>query len=192
MSQLLTRPETTPTPRHDQDRPVPRRVRPINVNKGLLLVRVVIGGLFVGHGCQKLFGWFGGPGLQGWTESLAKNGLEPAGLWAAMEGVAELGSGLFLVLGLLTPLVTAVLIGDMLVAIFEVHASKGLWSQNGGFEYNLVLIATLVCVGLIGSGIYSLDRRLPALPRPHTFFAALIVTLIVVGVAVVPGHLPSS
>src|SRR5437868_14380258 len=99
MPQLLTRTDPSVTPRQEQDRPVPRRVRPINVNKGLLLVRVVIGGLFVGHGCQKLFGWFGGPGLQGWTESLAKNGLEPAGLWAAMEAVAELGSGLFLGVG---------------------------------------------------------------------------------------------
>ena len=78
MPQLLTRTEIAATPRQEQDRLVRRRVRPINVNNGLLLVRVVIGGLFVGHGCQKLFGWFGGPGLQGWTESLARNGLDPA------------------------------------------------------------------------------------------------------------------
>ena len=84
MPQLLTRTETTATPRQEQDRRVRRRVRPINVNNGLLLVRVVIGGLFVGHGCQKLFAWFGVPGLQGWTESLARNGLEPAWLWASM------------------------------------------------------------------------------------------------------------
>jgi putative oxidoreductase len=106
-----------------------------------------------------------------------------------MEAAAELGSGVCLVLGLLTPCVTAMLIGDMLVAIFEVHASKGLWSQNGGFEYNLVLIAMLFCLGLIGPGIYSLDGRLPALPRPHTFAAALVISLLVVGVAVVPGHI---
>ena len=101
-----------------------------------------------------------------------------------MEAFAELGAGLLLVLGLLTPLAAAVLIGDMLVAIFKVHAARGLWSQNGGFEYNLVLVALLLAVGLIGPGLYSMDRRLPfALPRPWTFVGALAVTVIVVAMA---------
>jgi putative oxidoreductase len=104
----------------------------------------------------------------------------PAG---AAAGVTETGGGLLLALGLLTPLAAAFLIGDMVVAILKVHAGRGLWSQNGGFEYNLVLIALLVVVGLIGPGMYSLDRRLPfALPRPHTFIVGLVVTAIVVGV----------
>ena len=86
---------------------------------------------------------------------------------------------------------SAVLIGDMLTAILDVHASKGLWSQNGGFEYNLVLITLLVCVGLVGPGLYSLDRRLPRLPRPYTFIAALVVTVGVVSFAVLPQHFGS-
>jgi putative oxidoreductase len=89
--------------------------------------------------------------------------------------------------GLLTPIAAAVLIGDMLVAILKVHAAKGIWSQNGGFEYNLVLIALLIAFGLIGAGRYSLDRRLPlALPRPYAFLACIVVTLVLVAVAVAP------
>ena len=94
---------------------------------------------------------------------------------------AELGAGLLLVLGLLTPLAAAVLIGDMLVAILKVHASKGLWSQFGGFEYNLVLIVLFLAIGLMGPGLFSVDGRLPfALARPQVFLAALAATLGVV------------
>jgi putative oxidoreductase len=93
-------------------------------------------------------------------------------------------AGLFLVLGFLTPLVAAFLIGDMLVATLKIHASKGLWAQNGGFEYNLVLMVLLLVVGFVGAGMYSVDRKLPfTLPRPHTFIAALVITALVVGAA---------
>lgn len=164
-----------------------QRVRPTNVNKALVLLRVVVGLLFVGHGAQKLFGWFGGDGMAAWTGTVQKAGIQPAATWAALEAWAELGSGVLLVLGFLTPLASALLIGDMLVAILKVHAPKGLWSQQGGFEYNIVLIALLVAIGLIGPGLYSLDRRLPfELPRPVTFLGLLIAVLIGVAVAVVP------
>jgi putative oxidoreductase len=155
---------------------VPRQVRPNRyVNKGLLLLRLVIGGLFVGHGVQKLFGWFGGDGMAAFTQSLAKLGIQPAPLWAYFEAGTELVAGLLLILGLLTPLAAAALIGDMLVATFKVHAGKGLWNQEGGFEYNLVLIALLIAVGLIGPGMNSLDRHLGlSLPRPGTFLAAAL------------------
>ena len=159
---------------------VRERVWPINVNKGLLLLRVVVGLLFIGHATQKLFGWFGGDGLAKTTESLAKLGIQPASLWAPLEATAELSGGLFLVLGLLTPIGAALIIGDMLVAIVKVHAPKGLWSQQGGFEYNLVLIAILVAIGIMGPGLYSLERRLPfALPRPATFIVALVAAVLV-------------
>ena len=164
-----------------------RRVRPTNVNKALLLLRVVVGLLFMGHGAQKLFGWFGGDGMAAWTSTVEKAGIQPAATWATFDATAEFGAGILLVLGLLTPLASAVLIGDMLVAILKVHAPRGLWSQQGGFEYNLVLIALLVAVGVIGPGLYSLDRRLPfALPRPVTFLGLLILTLIGVAFAVAP------
>jgi putative oxidoreductase len=163
-----------------------RRVWPRqNVNKGLLLLRAVVGVLFIGHGLQKLLGWFGGDGIVTWTESISKFGLSPAPFWAYFEAGAELAAGLLLVLGLLTPFAAAVLVGDMLFATLKVHAQKGLWAQSGGFEYNLVLIALLVAVGLIGPGLYSLDRRLPfSLPRPLTFIAAAAAAVLVVGLAV--------
>jgi putative oxidoreductase len=155
---------------------VRERVWPMNVNKSLLLVRVVVGALFVGHGLQKSVGWFGGQGFTQWTSDVAKLGLHPAPFWAGLEAAAEVAGGLLLILGLFTAVGAAMLIGDMLVATIKVHLAKGLWSQQGGFEYNLVLLAILVAIGLMGPGLYSLDRRLPfALPRPATFIAALVL-----------------
>ena len=164
-----------------------RKIPPVYVNSGLLLLRVVVGLLFIGHACQKAFGWFGGDGIQAWIGTVQKAGFQPPLIWAYLEIAAELGGGLLLVLGLLTPLAAAMLIGDMCVAILKVHAPKGLWGQNGGFEYNLVLIALMIAIGLIGAGRYSLDRHLPvAFPRPHTFLVLLAVTLLLVGVAMTP------
>ena len=159
---------------------VRQRVWPVNVNKGLLLVRVVVGLLFIGHGLQKTLGWFGGQGLAKWTEDVAKLGLEPASFWAPLEAGAELAGGIMLVLGLFASVGAALIVADMLVAIVKVHAPKGLWSQQGGFEYNLVLIAILVAIGIMGPGLYSLERRLPfALPRPATFIVALVAAVLV-------------
>jgi putative oxidoreductase len=150
---------------------------PLHVNKALLLVRLVVGALFVGHGTQKLFGWFGGDGIAGAVETMTKIGVQPAPFWAYLEATTEAVAGLMLAAGLLVPVAAAALIGDMVVAIVRVHAPKAFWSQFGGWEYNLVLIALLVALGVVGSGRYALDRYLPlALPRPWTFAAALIVT----------------
>jgi len=158
------------------------RNRPAYVNRSLLFLRTIIGLLFVGHGLQKLFGWFGGPGMAGWTASIAKEGLQPAAFWAAIEAWGELGSGVLLAAGFLTPIAAAFLIGDMLVAILKVHAARGLWSQSGGYEYNLVLIALMLALGLMGPGLYSLDGRLPfRLVRPLVFVAALVAALAVAG-----------
>ena len=156
-----------------------------HANKALLLVRVVVGLLFVGHASQKLFGWFGGQGIGGFTSSLTKMGIEPAPFWAYFEAGAELAGGLFLALGFLTPLAAAAIIGDMLVATIKVHFAKGLWSADGGFEYQLVLMAVLTGIGLIGPGRYSLDQRFGlALPRPHAFVVALVASLVVVAIAI--------
>jgi putative oxidoreductase len=163
---------------------VRKRAWPINVNKSLLLVRLVVGSLFIGHGLQKTLGWFGGQGFAKWTEDVGKLGLQPPALWAALEGTAEIVGGTFIVLGFFTAIGAAMIIGDMFVATIKVHLAKGLWSQQGGFEYNLVLIAILLAIGLMGPGLYSLDRRVPfALPRPWTFVIALVITLAVSAVA---------
>jgi putative oxidoreductase len=154
-----------------------------HANKALFVLRVVVGLLFVGHGGQKLFGWFGGGGIDAFAGSLSKAGIQSAEFWAYFEASAEMACGGLLALGLLTPLAAAALIGDMVFAAIKVHAPKGFWNQGGGVEYPLVLVAILLAVGLAGSGRYSLDYLFGLdLPRPHALVAALAVALLLVGV----------
>lgn len=130
------------------------------MNLGLLALRVIVGLLFFGHGTQKLFGWFGGHGLAATGGFFEQLGLPNGKRQAAMAGLAEAGGGLLLALGLLTPLATALLTATMLVAVAKVHFSKGLWVTNGGYEYNLVLVAAAFAVAAIGAGKWSLDHVL--------------------------------
>jgi putative oxidoreductase len=125
---------------------------------GLLVLRVVIGLLFVGHGTQKLFGWFGGHGLEGTGGFMASLGYRPGKMHAFLAGFGEAGGGLLLALGLCTPLAAAVLIAVMVNAMGSAHWSNGLWVTNGGIEYPLVLCAAFVTVAYIGPGRFSLDR----------------------------------
>lgn len=128
------------------------------MNLGLLVLRVIVGVLFVGHGAQKLFGWFGGYGPEGTGSFFESLGLAPGRLMAIAAGLAELGGGALFALGLLTPLAAALLIAVMAVAVATVHWTKGVWASNGGFEYNLVLVAAAFAVSAIGAGRWSLDR----------------------------------
>lgn len=130
------------------------------INIGLLLLRLVIGLLFVGHGAQKLFGWFGGYGLNGtggWFESI---GMKPGVTMALFAGLAELIGGILFTLGLLTPLAAVLIAGTMLTAIMKVHAPNGLWATSNGYEYNLTLLAVAIGIALIGPGEYALDAFL--------------------------------
>lgn len=127
------------------------------LNIGLLIIRLVIGLLFVGHGAQKLFGWFGGYGLKGtggWFESI---GMKPGVTMALIAGLAELIGGILFTLGLLTPLAAIMIAGTMVMAIVKVHAANGLWSTANGYEYNLTLIAVAIGIALMGPGQYALD-----------------------------------
>src|SRR3954469_15364286 len=111
-----------------------------------LILRVLIGGLFVGHGTQKLFGWFGGNGLEatgGFFDSL---GLKPGKANAIAAGAAEAGGGALLLSGVALPVAGAALTGTMTSAIRHVHAAKGPWSTDGGWEYNAVLLAAVFAV----------------------------------------------
>jgi putative oxidoreductase len=127
---------------------------------GRLTLRVVLGGLFVGHGTQKLLGWFGGGGLKGTSESFEALGLRPGRRHAIGAGLAEAGGGLLLALGMLTPVAAATLTGVMTTAIKRVHAKNGIWSTEGGAEYNAVVIAALALLVEAGPGRISLDARL--------------------------------
>jgi putative oxidoreductase len=153
---------------------------PITINIGLLILRIVVGFLFVGHGLQKLLGWFGGSGLSGHANHLETLGIRPPLFWAVVSALGEFLGGLGFALGLLTPVAAAVLIGNMLVAIVKVHWANGLWNANRGIEWPLVLLAVAFVVGLTGPGYYALDRVLHlTLPEPLTYVVVLLAMLLV-------------
>lgn len=124
------------------------------MSAGLLIIRVIIGLTFAGHGTQKLFGWFGGPGLKGTAGWLNSIGVKPGYVMALLAGLGELIAGLLLALGFWLPISAALFVITMAVAIFTVH-HKSYWATQGGFEYNLALIAIAVGVALIGPGAYA-------------------------------------
>jgi putative oxidoreductase len=130
------------------------------MNLGMLILRVVVGVLFMGHGAQKLFGAFGGGGIGGTAAAFEKMGLRPGRLHAWFAGLSEFGGGLLLALGLLEPFAAAALIGVMTAAIISVHARNGIWVSENGFEYNLVLIAVAFALAAVGAGAWSLDGAL--------------------------------
>jgi putative oxidoreductase len=125
---------------------------------GLMVLRLVVGALFIGHGTQKLFGWFGGHGVEGTGGFMESLGYRPGKQYALLGGAAEAGGGLLLFLGLLTPLAAAAIIGMMINAIFAVHVQNGAWAQDGGYEYPLVLAVAVGAIALGGGGAASLDK----------------------------------
>jgi putative oxidoreductase len=130
------------------------------VKVGLTFLRTVVGILFVGHGTQKLFGWFGGHGPEGTGQFFESLGLKPGIKHARAAGAAEAGGGALLALGLFTPAAAAAIIGVMSTAIRTVHFKNGPWVSDGGYEYNLALIATMVALADLGPGELSLDHQL--------------------------------
>ncbi|WP_088040554.1 DoxX family protein [Bacillus sp. EAC] len=130
------------------------------INVGLLMIRLVIGLLFIGHGAQKLFGWFSGYGLKGtggWFESI---GMKPGVTIALIAGLAELIGGILFAFGLLTPVAGILIAGTMAMAIIKVHAPNGIWATSNGYEYNLTLLVVAISVVLTGPGKYALDTFL--------------------------------
>ncbi len=151
----------------------------------LLIVRVVVGLLMIGHGSQKMFGWFGGPGLVK-TQSLLKTvGFKPAAFWTLVGTLGELGGGVLFLLGLLTPLGAAAIFASMLMAVLKFHWKAGLWAQNGGYEYPLVLALIALAIGMVGGGNYSLDALI-GFSLSATFYwilVALAIAVDLVGIA---------
>jgi putative oxidoreductase len=127
---------------------------------GRLTARLVIGGLFIGHGTQKLFGWFGGPGLEGTEQMMGALEMRPTRANALAAGVSETAGGALLIAGAATPLAASSLIGTMITAIRKVHQPKGPWAAEGGWEYNAVLIAALFALVDAGPGDVSVDAVL--------------------------------
>ena len=156
---------------------------------GLLILRVLIGLVFIAHGSQKVFGWFGGPGLKGFTGWMGSMGLKPASIWGLMGALSEFGGGILLTLGLLNPLGPLAIIGAMLMAIGLAHWTKGFWSSKGGYEFPLVLLVVSAVLGLLGSGSYALDTLLGiALPATLIFWGGLVLAVIVTAIGLNMHH----
>ena len=151
---------------------------------GLLLLRLGVGLTVAAHGAQKLFGWYGGPGLSGFAGLLNKLNLRPASAWAWIAALAEFAGGLALALGLLTPLAGFAVLGSMVVAILLVHAAKGFWNRSGGIEFPLMIATPALALTLTGAGPYSLDSLLRInWPEPLTWFVSLVAFLLGVSFA---------
>src|SRR4051794_17100384 len=113
---------------------------------GIAILRAVIGGLFIGHGLQKLLGKFGGHGLEGTAGFFEQLGLRPGKVHATAAGVAETSGGALLVAGAATPLAAAAITGTMTLAIQKGHAPEGPRGPQGGYEYKAVLIAARLAI----------------------------------------------
>lgn len=126
---------------------------------GLLLLRVVVGGTMFAHGAQKLFGWFGGGGIRGTAGFFGSAGFLAPVAMATLAGLAEAG-GLAFAVGFLTPLASFGIVVVMFTAIGVVHWSKGFFNSNGGYEFNLVLLAVALAVAATGPGRFSVDHTI--------------------------------
>lgn len=136
------------------------RVLATDAGLGALALRVPVGIIFAAHGAQKLFGWFGGYGLEGTGQFFASVGLNPGYLLALLAGLAEFFGGLALVAGLLVRPAAAALAFAMLIAIFAVHWGKGFFAASGGYEFALALFAASLSLLFSGAGRFSVDRAI--------------------------------
>jgi len=128
--------------------------------EGLFIIRASLGLLLFAHGCQKLFGWWGGHGLEGTGGFFHQLGHRPGRQMAALAGMSEAGGGALLFLGLLTPFGSAAVIGTMAVAAISVHKDNGLWATNGGYELPLVYALVAAGIAFTGAGSFSVDNGL--------------------------------
>jgi putative oxidoreductase len=123
----------------------------------LLILRVAFGASLAAHGAQKLFGWWNGPGISGFAGWLASMRMPAPKASALLAALGEFGGGLLLATGLLTGIGALGMVTVMLTAIATVHLAKGFFVSDGGFEYNLAIVAGAVTVAITGPGQWSLD-----------------------------------
>lgn len=146
------------------------------LNTGLLVLRLAVGLIVAAHGAQKLFGWFGGPGIDGFAGVLSRLGIRPERPMAVLAGLAEFGGGLLVAIGFLNPISPLFMAGAMIVAIFAVHVPKGFWNTKGGYEFPLTILSAGVAISLTGPGRFSLDSLLGVhFPEPMTWLLAAVL-----------------
>jgi putative oxidoreductase len=151
---------------------------------GLLLLRVAVGALLIAHGLQKAFGWWGGPGFDGWEESLSAMGYQHAEILTYVATAGQIAAGVLLVLGLFTPLaaagVLAYLMNGVLAEAMAAHEEARLSDfLTDGHEYKLILVCAVAAIILIGPGRYGLDAARGWARRP--FLGSFVALLLGVG-----------
>jgi putative oxidoreductase len=144
----------------------------------VLILALGVGLTFAAHGAQKAFGWWGGPGLDGWRGALTHMGFRPVSLFAAASIGAELGAGIALAIGLFTPIAAALLVAQTVVIIFFAHWSKGFFNGQGGIEFPLVLGIGAAVVGLLDPGALTVDHALGIAVEPTVRVAILVLGLV--------------
>lgn len=152
-----------------------------------LILRLVCGLILAAHGAQKLFGWFDGPGLAKLEQGMRAQRFTPARLWAGLNILGELGGGLSLAFGFLTPLGAAGIVGAMFMAMMKVHWKNGFFNSKHGIEFTLSLLAISTAIGLTGPHEISLDHLFDiTLLYPWLFvvLAVIAVAVDVVGIAI--------
>jgi putative oxidoreductase len=154
----------------------------VTLSIALLMLRLVVGLTLVGHGTQKLFGWFAGPGLVRLRQGFEKQGFKPVWLWVSFVILGEVGGGLSVALGFLTPLGAAGIFGAMFMATFKSHWKNGFWLNKGGYEYSLMLLVVSIALGLIGPGSYALDTLFGITLPEALLFGVLAVAALLVDV----------
>ena len=150
------------------------------LSSGLLVARLVFGLLMVGHGTQKLFGWFGGYGLAGTGGFFEGLGFRPGRAFAAAASLTEITGGLLLALGFLGPVGPALIISVMIVAAISVHWKNGLFASSNGIELPLLYAAGAITLALTGPGLFSLDSvlGLTSLWTPGIVWAAIAIGVV--------------
>lgn len=152
----------------------------LSLNLGLLILRLAVGLTIAAHGLQKLVPWSGGPGFTKMAQGLQKQGFKPAWFWASLAVLGELGGGLSVASGFLTPVGAAGIFGAMVIAVFKSHWKNGFWLNKHGYEYALLLLLTSLSIGLAGPGSYSLDALFGfTLPNTLLFCVLAVASLLV-------------
>src|SRR5437762_10402094 len=156
---------------------------------GLLILRLIAGGLMAGHGAQKLFGWFEGGGIEGTAGMMENLRLKPGKPWAILAGASEFAGGMLTALGLGGPVGPVATISSMEMATLKVHWGKPIWVTKGGAELPVTNIGIALAVALLGPGKYSVDRAL-GLRVPRRLI--LIPGLLLAGAGVAAGMIVSN
>ena len=147
---------------------------------GLLVTRLILGGLIAAHGAQKLLGWFGGHGLAGTGGFFESLGFRPGRLFATVAASIEVVSGLLVVLGLFGPVGPALMVSVMIVAAVSVHLKNGVFASANGIELPLLYVAGAITLALTGHGLFSLDALfgMQAMWTPMLAGVALIIGIV--------------